>query len=158
MTEQSTLDSSQASPAKRGIGLIPAALIAPLAVPAAFLVVLLISAAANGNFGAWHGVDTLLLVITIPTYACMIVFGLPLAFFLRSCGMLNAILFCLGGSVVGGIASAVIMSTLFGAWQQSQAVYLEGGIGALLGLVVAVAFCLLARVPVFDGKRAGSEP
>ncbi|KAF1003049.1 MAG: hypothetical protein GAK28_04958 [Luteibacter sp.] len=142
------------SHSSRGTGLVLAALISPFSVPLVMFVLWTAIALANGGGWSFSEMGVVFMFATIPPLVTMVVVGLPVALWLRRMGWLNAMTFCAFGCVVGAVVMAGMLWFLIGDRQKSDALGWEALIGGGIGLLVAISFCLLARVPV-QSRPAG---
>ena len=148
MTDKNDAPTVVAAKPSRGTGFVLAALISPFSVPLAMFVIWTAIALANGGGWSFDEMGMIFMFATIPPLVTMVIVGLPVAFLLRRMGWLNALTYCAFGCVMGALVMAAMLWFLVGDRQTSDALGWEAMIGGGIGLVVAIAFCLLARVPV----------
>jgi hypothetical protein len=74
-------------------------------------------------------------------------FGLPFILYMRRRKSLNIAVVCLGGIFIGAIVFVVLVWLVSLPPHSMAHVFGQLVVGGSLGLIVALAFCLLARVP-----------
>ena len=124
-----------------------AALIAPLGVPLSITFVTAWEAVSNFGFSGLRDLPATMLLIFLfglpISYGVMLLLGLPYLVWLRSKGWLTWVFVCIGAAVLGSAIWA-------GYWQLSlrpPSLARTIPVGALIGLVVAVIFSLIAKLP-----------
>jgi hypothetical protein len=124
--------------------------LAPLSVPA----ILLILSVAQSGFSAeaiGPGGAEIFAVVTFVSYFGLLLLGVPAFFFLRRINKLRIWSLCIAGAI-GAIVVGLVMRIGFeGGYSKPFSLVDDLGPLALfsgLGVVVAVAFGLIARVPV----------
>lgn len=73
--------------------------------------------------------------------------GLPFVFYMRRRKSLSVMAVCLGGVVIGAIFFVTLLWFVSLPSQSTAHVFGQSLVGGILGLLVALAFCLLARIP-----------
>jgi len=81
------------------------------------------------------------------------VFGLPFVFYLRRRNSLNVIAVCLGDVVIGAFLFVALLWLVSLPSQATADVFRQSLVGGFLGLMVALVFCLLARIPFRSHSR-----
>ena len=122
--------------------LVMAAVVAPLAVTLILGAFLL----ADGVVDRWT--IAAILGATLLGYAGSIFIGLPLALLLRRSGRLDALTLCMGGIMAGPLMLGGTLWWSSGNLDDKDDQLWSVVLGAGFGLAVAVAFCLLAWIPL----------
>jgi hypothetical protein len=124
-----------------------AALIAPLGVPLSITVAAAWEAVSNFGLSGLRDMPVTMLFVFLfglpISYGAMLLVGLPYLMWLRSKGWLTWVFVCIGAAVLGSAIWA-------GYWQLSlrpPSLTRTIPVGALIGLVVGIIFCLVARLP-----------
>ena len=124
-----------------------AALIAPLGVPLSITFVTAWEAVSNFGLSGLRDLPATMLLtflFGLPiSYGVMLLLGLPYLMWLRSKGWLTWVFVCIGAAVIGSAIWA-------GYWQLSlrpPSLARTIPVGALIGLVVAIIFSLVAKLP-----------
>ena len=125
-----------------------AALISPLSFPLAIFVIWVAMTLVDGGRWDFGGMGGVLVFATIPPLVTTVVIGLPIALWLHHMGWLNALVFCAVGCVVGAGVLVAILSAPGGHLSIHGELGWASLVGGGTGLLVAMAFCLLARVPL----------
>lgn len=73
--------------------------------------------------------------------------GLPFVLYMRRRKSLNVVAVCGGGGVIGAIFFVALLWLVSLPSQSTAHVFGQSLVGGILGLMVALAFCLLARIP-----------
>ena len=140
-------------------------LLAPLAAPAAYAIILVAETYAGGTFGrgtslsATPIVDLVLAIamIGIPlSYVAAFVLGGPTYLFLRRLDAIASWTLWLGGAVIGAIVALLLAPSLRG---ELFSIWLPWWTGALLGLISAETFRRLTTTriaPIVDDARGGT--
>lgn len=122
-----------------------AALIAPLALPifaSLFLTVWVVASEGTTSFSDdWRVAAGVALVVLPFSYGITWLIGVPVVLWLRRCGQLSVVSVC-ASSLVLGAATTLAMALL------NSGTYSIAGaaIGAGLGLIVGIAFCIAAGI------------
>ena len=124
-----------------------AVLLAPLGVPLSIALSAAWDSVSNSGFPGLRDLPATVLLVFLfglpVAYGAMLLFGVPYVLWLRAKGWLNWVFVCTGAGFLG----AVIWT---GYWQLSfhpPPLARTVLVGALIGLVVGVIFCLVARLP-----------
>jgi hypothetical protein len=73
--------------------------------------------------------------------------GLPFVLYMRRRKFLNVMAVCVGGVVIGAIFFVTLLWLVSLPSHSTAHVFGQSLVGGILGLLVALAFCLLARIP-----------
>lgn len=130
----------------RGLGLGWSATLGAFAAPAAIAVEVIASELLEGVAVNWN-VSVIFLFGAPPSLLVTWLLGMPLVLYLRKKNQLNAFAVCAGGAAIGAICFAVLLWTVSLPIDKAAQVPEQALFGALLGLMVALACCLLARIP-----------
>lgn len=133
---------------KKNPSILKAMLFAPLVVPVAISISIILEALSRSGISSIREVPSVLLgtsmVAILISYLVMFVIGGPYIFWLRSKGWLNWRSVCAGAAVIGAIVWA-------GYWQlglRPPPLANSALVGASVGLLVGVSFCLVACIPL----------
>lgn len=124
-----------------------AILVAPLGVPLSIFFVIAWEAVSNFGISGLRDLPatmplTLIFGLSV-SYGVMLLFGLPYLIWLRSKGWLTWVFVCIGAAIIGSVVWT-------GYWQLSPRpppLARTIPIGALIGLIVAIMFSLVAKLP-----------
>ena len=126
------------------------AFVAPLSAP--FIIALWVVAQQIIANGRWSSGDSIYLSLifligTPVAFAAVWCAGLPLVLFLRSRNALSSVALCASSLLLGPITMMAFMSIIGGTPSGLARCMSLLGLGALLGLSVAVIFCALSGIP-----------
>jgi hypothetical protein len=131
-----------------GLGLGWAATVGSFAAPVA---VMLWQAASSLFDGGGGGVSLslgLIFLIGAPiSLLATWLLGLPFVLYMRRRKSLNVMAVCVGGVVIGAIFFVTLLWLVSLPSQSTAHVFGQSLVGGILGLLVALVFCLLARIP-----------
>ena len=88
------------------------------------------------------------LIATLLGYAGSLFIGLPLALLLRRSGQLDALTLCMGGIMAGPLVLGGTLWWISGDLDGKDDKLWSVVLGTGFGLAVAIAFCLLAWIPL----------
>jgi len=129
------------------LGAVLAPFVAPLII-ALWMVAQLTITGGGWSPGGAQYLSLIFLVGTPVAFVTVWCAGLPLVAFLRSRNALGSVALCASSLVLGPIVMLVFM-TIIGGAPSSLAKYMSLlGVGAILGLSVAMVFCLLSGIPL----------
>ena len=137
-------------PESAGLSLGWAATVASCAAPLAVAVAGALVQIALSHFeanGFYSSLDLFFLFGEPVSLVATWMSGLPFVLYLRRRKALNAAAVCAGGTVIGAAFVVALLWLVSESPTSTAQVFGESIFGGIMGLIVALTFCLLARIP-----------